>query len=294
MPCCSNSSAAKDRCAFTSLALLGAMVAMQASPCGRPSLLPLFMLLGFIPLVTFRVIAPSRLGLGAELRLLARGLEAMLLGGALWLAGRRDAAATVRARHRLRVEQAYRGGETPVADGARLDPLRLHHARRLASVVTGAVVLAGLALPILQPDVFTFGDGAEAPFVALLDLLTLGWVGRIVAERIAIKLFEMSATPPTGRVWRRVGLARTVGAYIGAVFGLSMGAIGALVVVGAAAVASALETAWLADGVSMAYAAAWFIRQTSLEAIAFGAAVGAILGAGICATWAITRTRTHD
>lgn len=277
MSSCSAPSAAKDRCVFTSMLLLGALMAMQVTPCGRPSFMPLFILLGFIPLMTFQVAAPSRIGLGRESALLLRGLEAMVLQTLLFLSGRTASAAAVRAHHRTRVELAYANGEGAFAEIAATDPLRLHHTRRVALAVTSALVLAGLALPLLQPATYTYGNGFEAPFVMLIDLVTLACVGRIVTERVGMRLLEVTHGPRLRHAW----LARVFMAPVSAMLGVALGAVGSLVVVGAAAMACALETAWLAEGVSMSYAAAWFMSQTAIEGMAFGMGLGGIFGAGL-------------
>lgn len=277
MHCCSTPPSARDRCAFTSVLLLGAMLAMQTSPCGRPSLAPLFFLLGLIPLVTFRVAAPGRIALRTELTLMGRDLESFVLGRLLALLGRRSEASAVRMRQRQRVEEAYRGADEPFAHLVAEDPLRLHHARRLASLVTLALVGAGLSLPLLQPEVYTFGDGLEAPMVALLDLLTLGVVGRMVAERAALRLLEVTA----GARLRSLAATRAIFTPLSAMLGMVLGAVGGLVVVGAASLACALESAWLSGGVSLSYAAAWFLAQTAVDGLVLGMGLGAIVGAGM-------------
>lgn len=274
---CSAPAGTKDRCVFTSMLLLGALMAMQATPCSRPSFMPLFILLGFIPLMTFQVAAPSRLGLGREISLHLRGLEALALNLMLLATGRIQAAAAVRAHHRKRVEVAYGTGEEAFAEVIRTDPLRLHHARRVALAVTTTLVLAGLALPVLQPAVYTYGSGAEAPFVMLLDLVTLAGVGRIVSERVGMRLLEITHGPRLRHAW----IARVFMAPVSAMLGVALGAVASLVVVGAAAIACAIETAWLADGTSMSYAAAWFMSQTAIEGMAFGMGVGGVFGAGM-------------
>lgn len=277
MRCCSSSSLAKDRCVFTSVLLLGAMLAMQATPCARPSLMPLFVLLGVIPLVTFGVAAPTRIGLGRELLLLGRGLEALSLGALLRLLGRAREAAVVAQRHRERVERAYLASEERFAEVVKGDPLRLHHARRLAFAVTSALVLAGLSLPILQPSVYTFGEWPTAPLVVLLDLVTLGVVGRVVTERVGLRLLETTH----GVSARRPLVARLGIVPVASMLGVALGAVGGLVVVGAGAIACAIETSWVAGGVSLAFSASWFIAQTAIDGMAFGMAVGAIFGAGL-------------
>ena len=276
MHCCSSPSATKDRCVFTSVLLLGALFALQASPCSRTPLMPMLIILG-IPFLTFGVAAPSRLGVGREIALFVRGLESLLLGGALFVLGRGRDAKAVRLRHRSRVERAYLASDERFAEVVSEDPLRLHHARRLAFAASTVIVLAGLSLPILQPSTYTFGAWPEAPFVVLADLLTLGLVGRVVTERVALRLLEITHGIESMDAW--VGRLRAL--PVSTLLGVALGAVGALVVVGAAAIASAVETTWVASGSSLVYSANWFIRQTTPDALPLGIAVGAILGAGL-------------
>lgn len=277
MHCCSSSSpAAKDRCVFTSVLLLGALFALQAAPCSRTPVIPVLILLG-IPFLTFGVAAPSRIGLRREIALFVRGLESFALGALLMVLGRGRDAKAVRQRHRARVERAYLAADERFADIVSEDPLRLHHARRLAFAVSAAIVAAGMSLPILQPSTYTFGEWPQAPFVVLLDLLTLGLVGRVVTERVSLRLLEITHGIRAKDVW--AGRLRVL--PVSALLGVALGAVGSLVVVGAAAVACAIETSWVTSGVPMVMSADWFLRMTTPDALPFGIAIGAIFGAGL-------------
>lgn len=275
MRCCSSPSAAKDRCVFTSVLLLGALFAMQAAPCTRTPLMPVLILLG-IPVLTFGVAAPSRIGLGKELGLFLRGLEALLLGGLLVAIGRGRDAKVVRMRHRSRVERAYLASDERFYEVVSEDPLRLHHARRLAFAVTTAIVAAGMGLPLLEPSTYTFGDWPEAPFVILLDLFTLTLVGRVVTERVALRLLEIThgvvAQDPFGSRLRMLPVS--------SLLGVALGAVGSLVIVGAAAAACAVESSWVVGGMAVPEAAHWFLLNTVPDALFFGIPVGAVMGAG--------------
>jgi hypothetical protein len=270
-----SASAAKDRCVFTSVLLLGALFALSASPCARVPLVSALVIIG-VPLMTFGVAAPSRLGLWRELALFFRGMESALLGTLLSAVGRRRDALRVRDGQRARVEGAYMASDERFADVVASDPLRLHHARRIALFGTGLTVLAGLSLPMLEPGVYTFGDGPTALGVFALDVITFGLVGRVVSERISIRLLEASDAlrgedPWTSRV-RVLPVATLLGA--------ALGMVGSFVVVSAAAAACAVETSWI-EPTSFIEPAFWFIRTTAPEALPLGIGIGAILGMGM-------------
>jgi hypothetical protein len=276
MRCCSASPpAAKDRCVFTSVLLLGALFALSASPCARVPLVSALVIVG-VPLMTFGVAAPSRVGLFRELGLFARGLESALLSLFLLAVGRRRDASKVWERQRTRVEGAYMATDDRLGELVRMDPLRLHHARRVAAFGTVLTVLAGMSLPLLQPNVFTFGDFPQAPFIILLDLAVLFVAGRVVTERISVRLLEASDALRGDEPWASRARVLPVATLLGAALGM----VGSFVVVSAAAAACAVETAWIAP-TGMLEPAFWFIRATAPDALPLGIGIGAILGAGL-------------
>lgn len=273
--CSLSSAAAKDRCVFSSVLMLGALFALSASPCARVPLVSALVIIG-VPLMTFGVAAPSRLGLLRELALFVRGSEAMFLGALLRMLGRGADAARVRDRQRTRVESAYAMGGDRVAEISRLDPLRLHHARRIASFGAVLTVLAGVGLPFLHPTTYTFGDFPEAPFVFGLDVLVFGLVGRIVAERIALRLLEASDALRSGDAWTSRARALPVSMLLGAALGM----VATFIVVDAGAIACAIETSWVVN-TSFFEPTRWFIQTTTPSALPLGVGIGAILGVGM-------------
>ncbi|MFZ9888750.1 MAG: hypothetical protein ACO3JL_14720, partial [Myxococcota bacterium] len=250
------------------------------SPCSRARLIAALVVVG-VPWMTFRVAAPGRLSLLRELALLWRGAEAAALSVVLTFLRRRQDASRVVERQRARVEAAYMSLDDRLGELARHDPLRLHHARRLAFFGAGITVIAGLALPILQPSTYTFGDWVEAPFVVLLDALVLTCSARVVGERMMIRLLE--ASEALRGQDPRASRARTL--PIVTLLGGALGMVASFVVVSVAAAACAVETVWLAGPyhLSVGYLepAMWFIRATAPDALPLGVGIGAILGAGI-------------
>lgn len=274
MRCSYQHASSGDRCVFTSIMLLGALFAL-AAPVARVPLVVSLVLFG-IPLMTFAVAAPSRLGLFGEVRLAARGLESIFLQTLLRFAGRRQLAMQVRDRFRQRVEHTYAATSPRLAEAVMEDPLRLHHARRLASFGTLLTVLAGLGLPFLFPNTYTFGDGLEAPAVFAFDLLTFAIVGRVVTERTMVRLFEVTHALRDGADF----LPRMRATPLTMLLGAALGAVGALVVVSAGAMACALETAMM-DAGNLQIAALWFIRETAPHGLPLGIMIGVILGTGM-------------
>lgn len=259
---------------FSPVMMLGALFGLMASPAARVPLVSGFIVIG-VPLLTFAVAAPSRLGLVRELGLLMRGLEAALLAGLCVLGGRRDDAAAVLQRQRVRTENAYAAAHGRLGAIVGADPLRLHHVRRLGLFGALLTVVAGNALPLLRPETYTWGDDFTALAVVAFDVLVVGLVARVVTERMAIRLLEAThalggGRPVTARL-RVVPLSTTLGA--------AMGAVGSLVVLAAMAAASALESSWIVDA-NLVAAGFWFIRETAPLALPLGIGVGAILGAG--------------
>jgi hypothetical protein len=268
---CHASHASKDTCAFTSLLLLGGLFAVSASPCRTLPVFSLLVIAG-VPLITFAVAAPSRLGLRRESGLFVRGLEALLLGGLLFVIGKRQASRAVFLRQRLRVESAYGQSGGPFARAVGRDPSRLHHARRLAFFATLWLVVAGLTLPLTNGN-YTFGPFPYAPFVFALDALVLMAVGRLVSERIALRLLEATHS------MRAAGATRIRMLPISVMLGTALGAVGALLVGGAMGLASAVETAWM-PGMST-YPTILYVGTFALMALVPGILLGAVLGSGL-------------
>ncbi len=277
-PCSTGFACGRERCLFTSVMMLGALFGLMASPAARVPMVTMFVVVG-IPVMTFAVAAPSRLGLFREIGLLLRGLEASGLAVLCTLVGRGADARSVLQRQRIRVENAYSSHDFAMG-GGRLagivasDPLRLHHVRRLAVLGTVLALVAGNALPLLHPETYTWGDDWTAPFVFGLDVLVIGLTSRIVAERMAIRLLEASHAlgggHPVAARFRVVPLSTMLGS--------AMGAVGALVVLAAAGAASAVETSWMVD-TNLVAAARWFISETASYALPLGIGIGAVLGA---------------
>jgi hypothetical protein len=264
----------RERALFASVMMLGALFGLMASPAARMPLVSSFVVVG-VPVLTFAVAAPSRVGLLRELGLLFRGLEAFVLAGLLGIVGRFADARAVVMRQRVRVENAYSRDTDRLGDVVGADPQRLHHVRRLATFGALLAVLGGVGLPLLFPSTYTFGDWPMAPFVLLLDVATIGIASRVVTERMMIRLLEathaLGGGDPTAARFRVVPLSTMLGA--------AMGAVGGLVVLAVAAGASAIETSWIAE-VDMVHAARWFIEQTALLALPLSISIGGILGAG--------------
>lgn len=265
----------RERCLFGSVLMLGALFGMMSSPAARTVPLVSAFVIAGVPLLTFAIAAPSRLGLWRELALLARGAEAFALSALLVLVGRGGDARSVMLRQRVRAENAYTRDTGRLADVVNGDPLRLHHVRRLAWLGAALSVLAGVGLPLMFPSTYTFGDGFVAPVVFGLDVLVIGLSARVVCERMMLRLLEatdaLSGGDPLVACIRIVPLSTMLGA--------AMGAVGGLVVLACAAAASAVETSWISDQ-SMMLSAFWFIRATAGLALPLGIGIGAVLGAG--------------
>jgi len=255
----------------SSVLALGALFGLMASPCARGTFVSAFVIFG-VPLLTFCVTAPGRLS--AELRLLARDAQAGLLGALLSLVGRRREAASVLHTHRADIERAYAAHER-VRPLVEADPLRLHHARRLGILGAALGVGAGIFLPLLEPMTYTWGSGASGALVFLFDVVVIGVAGRVVAERIALRLFESSASLAGGGVWS----SRLRSVPLLTLLGGTLGAIGSLVVLFAAAAASGLETLAV-FGADFGASALWFLRATAPMALSLGAAIGMVMGFG--------------
>lgn len=265
------SAGAPDRCGLTSLMMLGALLALSASPYSR---VPLLILIG-VPLVTFSISAPSRLGLFAELRLLFADVEAALLQTVLHIARRPSLAARVRATQQERVLRAYTNAQGRTAAAVSADPERLHHARRMANFVTFLAVGAGLSLPLLYPSQFTFGDGLEAPAVFLMDLAVFTVVGRVVTERIALRLVDAMAAMTGFSQRESAGYLPMMG-----MLGASLGAVGSVVIVAAGAFACAVETSMTGEPLSIRWAL-WFFFSTVMPSLWLGVGAGSIMGIGV-------------
>lgn len=267
-------SCGRERCLFTSVMMLGALFGLMASPAARVPLVSTFVVVG-VPLMTFAVAAPSRLGLLRELALLLRGAEAFGLAALCMLVGRVGDARAVLLRQRIRVENSYSADTGRLAPVIAADPLRLHHVRRLALLGSVLAVLGGNVLPLLHPETYTWGNDLTAVAVLVLDVLVIGVVARLVSERMAIRLLE--ATHALGGGHPIAARIRVV--PLATMLGSAMGAVGALVVLSAAAAASAIETSWMVE-TNLVAAGFWFIRETAPYALPLGIGIGGILGAG--------------
>ena len=64
MSCNGSRNEGRERCVFTSIMLLGGLFALSASPCARVPLVSALVIIG-VPLMTFGVAAPSRIGLNS-------------------------------------------------------------------------------------------------------------------------------------------------------------------------------------------------------------------------------------
>lgn len=258
---------------FSSVMMLGTLFGLMASPASRVPLVSGFIVVG-VPLMTFAVAAPSRLGLGRELGLLMRGLEATVLAALCLVAGRFGDGAAVLQRQRVRVENAYTSHPSRLSAVVASDPLRLHHVRRLGMMGAVLAVVAGNALPLLRPETYTWGSDWTALVVLALDVTVVGLTARVVTERMAVRLLEathaLGGGNPMAARFRVMPLSTVLGA--------AMGAVGALVVLSAMAGASAIETAWMVE-TNLVAAGFWFVRETAPLALPLGVGVGAVLGA---------------
>lgn len=264
----------RDRCLFSSVMMLGALFGLMASPAARAPLVSSFVVVG-VPLMTFAVAAPSRLGLMRELGLLFRGVEAFTLAVLCVATGRLADARAVLQRQRVRVENAYTSETGSLASLVSSDPLRLHHVRRLGAFGAVLAVFAGNALPLLHPETYTWGHDWTAALVLVLDVLVIGVTARIVSERLVIRLLEATHALRGGSAFA----ARLRVVPLSTVLGAAMGAVGALVVLCAAAAASAVETSWMVE-TNLVVAGFRFVRETASYALPLGIGIGAILGAG--------------
>ena len=263
-----------ERCVFSSVFALGALFALMTSPCARLPFASAFVVVG-VPLLTLMVAAPSRLGLFAELGLFFRDLQASLLSALCVAVGRGREARVVLDSHRSSVERTY-ARHPRLSSLIEGDPLRLHHARRLGVMASVLAVVAGVGLPFIAAETYTFGDFPFAPLVFLTDVVVIGLAARFVSERMAMRLFEASAALSTGSC---LG-ARLRVTPLTTLLGAALGAVGGLVVLSAAAAASAAESVVVFDA-DFARAAFWFLRNTAPLALPLGVGIGAIVGAGL-------------
>jgi hypothetical protein len=264
----------RERCLFSSVMMLGALFGLMASPAARVPYVSSFVVIA-VPLMTFAVAAPSRLGLFREMGLLLRGLEALGLAVLCAFVGRFGDARAVLQRQRVRVENAYAADTGRLSSIVGADPLRLHHVRRLAFLGAALAVAGGNVLPLLHPETYTWGADWTALFVFGLDVVVIGLTARIVTERMAIRLLEATHALAGGHPL----VARLRVTPLSTMLGAAMGAVGALVVLSAAAAASAVETSWMVE-TNLVAAGFWFIRETAPFALPLGIGIGAILGAG--------------
>lgn len=263
-----------ERCLFSSVLALGALFGLMASPCARVPFVSTFVVVG-VPLLTLLVAAPSRLGLFGELSMFLRDIQASLLSSLCTLVGRKREARMVIDSHRADVERAY-SRHARLGAMVEGDPLRLHHARRLGFFATVLSVVAGVGLPFIASETYTFGDFPTAPLVFLTDVLVIGLAARLVTERMTLRLFEASVSLAGGEPWA----ARLRVLPLTTMLGAALGAVGGLVVLSAAAGASAFESVAVFDA-DFGRAAFWFLRTTAPLALPLGIGIGAILGAGM-------------
>lgn len=269
-----SSASGSERCLFSSVLALGALFGLMASPCARVPFVSAFVVVG-VPLLTLLVAAPSRLGLFRELAMSLRDLQASLLSTLCVAVGRKREARLVVDSHRAWVERTY-ANNTRVAALIDIDPLRLHHARRLGFFATALAVFAGVGLPFIAGETYTFGDFPTAPFVFGFDVLVIGLASRVVTERMTLRLFEASVALSGGDAWT----ARLRVLPLTTMLGAALGAVGGLVVLSAAAGASAVESVAVFDA-DFGRAAFWFLRTTAPMALPLGIGIGSILGAGM-------------
>ncbi len=265
---------------FSSVLALGALFGLMASPCARVPFVSAFVVVG-VPLLTFLVAAPSRLGMFRELAMMVRDAQSWMLSTLCVAVGRKREARVVIDSHRADVERAYRSNPR-LAALVDADPLRLHHARRIGFVATVLAVAAGVGLPFIAGETYTFGDFPQAPFVFLTDLVVIGLAARLVTERMTVRLFEASAALAGVGQGSNLGpwTARARVIPLTTMLGAALGAVGGLVVLSAAAGASALESVAVFDA-DFGRAAFWFLRSTAPLALPLGIGIGAILGAGL-------------
>ncbi len=269
-----NAPGGSERCLFSSVLALGALFGLMASPCARVPFVSAFVIVG-VPLLTLLVAAPSRLGLFAELSLFFRDVQASLLSALCVAVGRKREARLVIDSHRATVERVY--GRSPrLSSLVQGDPLRLHHARRTGVMAAFLAVVAGVGLPFVAGETYTFGDFPYAPFVFLTDVVVIGLASRVVSERMALRLFEASAALAGGCSF----VARLRVVPLTTLLGAALGAVGGLVVLSAAAGASAVESVVVFDA-DFGRSAFWFLRSTAPMALPLGVGIGAILGAGL-------------
>jgi hypothetical protein len=248
---------------------LGALFGLVTSPCARGPVFSLLALVG-IPWMTFAIAAPKRMSLGRQFGLFFADAEAMVLAALSFVGGRRDAAADVVGAHRSFIERSYTG--TSAAELVSGDPLRLHHARRVAMMVTTMAVGSALAVPLVFSSVFTYGSGVMAVGTFILDLVVLAAVTRVVAERAALRLAEASIALGAHLPHARLRLSPLF-----AMLGGTMGLIGGMLVLLADGAASAVESL-LFLGRPMVESFVWFVAAMGGLTMVVSVALGALMG----------------
>jgi len=241
------------------------------------SLLGLLVVIG-IPVLTFFLAAPGRLGLRPEIGLLWSGFQVLVLWPWAALKRRGDLSRAVVLRHRVRVEETYRKVDGVIGDLAEEDPLRLHHTRRIAFFATLWVVGAGLSMPVFFRD-FTYGSFPEAPLIFLVDLVVLSLFGRLVTERIALRLLEGTLMANFAS-----GTSRWVILVWAPLAGAIFGAVGALVVGQVFGLTSALETVVAFPQIAGTTTLFAFLVSFSLMSLLPGVILGMVLGFGVLMT----------
>jgi hypothetical protein len=251
-------------------ALLGGAFGFLTAPGCKGPMFTLALLVG-IPTLTFAVAAPSRLSFLWSIRLFAADVESAVLQALCVVTGRSQARSAVSALHAERVELAYASTEA-----VRLDPERFHHARRMAMAASGVGVLAAMIFPATDEN-YTYGVGMMAVSTFSLDLLLVGLASRFVAERVAVRLTEVSLAMGAGP------LARARQLPLMTALGATLGSIGGLIVVLAGAAACAVEsTVFLQQPMLLSFGL--FLGTVGGKGLTMGMTFGAIFGAGLA--WA--------
>jgi hypothetical protein len=256
-------------------ALLGGAFGFLTAPGCKGPMFTLALLVG-IPTLTFAVAAPSRLSLMRSIRLFASDVESAVLQALCVVTGRRRARDAVAALHAERVEVAYANTEA-----VRLDPERFHHARRMAMAASGVGLLASLIFPATDEN-YTYGVGVMGVSTFALDFLLVGLAARLVAERVAVRLTEVSLAMGAGP------LARARQLPLMTALGATLGSIGGLIVVLAGSVACAVESSFFLHQ-PMLLSFGLFLGTVGGKGLTMGMGFGAIFGAGLA--WAQPRPK---
>ncbi len=247
------------------------------------------LLVMMVPMLTFAIAAPSRLNIFSDIFLAMKGIvsSALLLPFRIFL-GQRGADAFLQ--HRRGETEAYYAKRSPTLKHLiASDAARFHHARRLANLSAVMATFAGLSLPFAFPRFFTFGEGVNGAIVFGVDALVFGVAGKVVFERIAIRILESTHSASTQLTGFKAFRFMTMAMLLGATSAM----VGTLVIVNMGALASAFETVVLSHCLQMseeilARCGLLFVRSVVFLALPIGVSVGAVLGLGI------GMTRVHN